>query len=602
MSLRKSTILTLAVVFVVMVVAAFFIARAALLDGYTKLEVQGERRNADRVLGTLQNRIDWLAGTTSDWAYWDDTYRFVADLNQTYIDTNLAATTFDSLQLNAILFLDARGSVVCARAYDLIDAQDVPVPAGLLDYVAGSETMRFPGDQPNVVAGIINLGGTPMMVASCPILTSGRGGPPRGALVMARYFDDDEVELLAATAVMDVSFFPLGGASLPEDVQSAYDRLSGGSDPVYINAPDGHVIDTYIVAQDIQGQAAGIFRAERERTVYQQGWTSVMVTLLVLAVAAVVAGFVAVLFQDKRVLSPLVRLRDSVHSVSRSGDLSARVPEKGTDELSALGKDINVMLSTIQQQRSQESKLRENLEQEIRKRSEYTRELVHELKTPITPIMSSSELLVDGVKGEPWNRLARNIYRGALDMNDRLDDLVDIARGEVGALRLREERLDMQPVIDQMAQEMKPLITSRLQTLQLEVASPLPAVLGDETRLRQVLRNLLSNATKYTPERGKITIRAKPQDQGLVIDVQDTGRGIAPDQLERIFEPYAKITDGILERQTGLGLGLKLAKTLVELHKGRMWVKSEKGKGSMFSFYLPGVADAPSRNPRQGAV
>lgn len=93
-------------------------------------------------------------------------------------------------------------------------------------------------------------------------------------------------------------------------------------------------------------------------------------------------------------------------------------------------------------------------------------------------------------------------------------------------------------------------------------------------------------------------MRAKPQDSDIVVNVEDTGRGIATEQLEQIFEPYAKITDGILERQTGLGLGLKLARTLVELHKGRMWVMGEKGKGSVFSFYLPAAPDSSRRNPQ----
>ncbi|MDP2918676.1 MAG: HAMP domain-containing sensor histidine kinase [Dehalococcoidia bacterium] len=251
------------------------------------------------------------------------------------------------------------------------------------------------------------------------------------------------------------------------------------------------------------------------------------------------------------------------------------------------------MLVKIEKQQELEKKLRDDLEQEIKKRSEYTRELVHELKTPITPILSSSELLLEGMTQEPWTRLAKNIYRGALDMNDRLDDLMDTARGEVGMLRLRNEPMNMLLIIRQMAEEMSPLVASRSQKFVLELLPSLPLVIGDETRMRQVLRNLLSNATKYTPETGIITLRTRLNTEEIIVEIQDTGQGIEPDQLERIFEPYVKITGGILERQTGLGLGLKLAKTLVELHGGRIWVSSEKGKGSIFSFSLPVKKEYP---------
>jgi signal transduction histidine kinase len=284
----------------------------------------------------------------------------------------------------------------------------------------------------------------------------------------------------------------------------------------------------------------------------------------------------------------------SVRQIAASGDVSARVPVKGEDELADLGREINAMLSTIEKQQVAEKVLQQGLEMEIRKRSEYTRELVHELKTPITPIVSSSEILAEGIQQQPYAQLAQNIYRGALDMNDRLDDLVDIARGEVGALKLRNEPLNMVGVIAQMAREMSPLIESRRQSLALDLPPSLPDVIGDEVRMRQVLRNLISNATKYTGESGKITIRAVHADGNVVVQIQDTGRGIPPEQLQRVFEPYAKIADGILDRQTGLGLGLKLSQTLVELHGGRIWVQSTKGKGSIFSFSLP-VRPPPAR-------
>jgi signal transduction histidine kinase len=110
--------------------------------------------------------------------------------------------------------------------------------------------------------------------------------------------------------------------------------------------------------------------------------------------------------------------------------------------------------------------------------------------------------------------------------------------------------------------------------------------MGDEVRLRQVLRNLLNNATKFTPEKGKITIRAKRNDNNLIVEVEDTGSGIDADKMSKVFLPYVRLGEAT-EHQKGLGLGLKLCKTLVELHGGMIWVNSQKGTGSIFSLSIP---------------
>ena len=207
---------------------------------------------------------------------------------------------------------------------------------------------------------------------------------------------------------------------------------------------------------------------------------------------------------------------------------------------------------------------------------------------------------MDGITTEPWAGLAKNIYNGATDMNARLDDLVDMARGEVGILKLRTEPLDMAPAIKLLAEEMLPLISFRQQTLKLELPPSLPYIMGDRTRLRQVLRNLINNATKFTPEKGKIVVYARAQAGNVVVEIQDNGRGIPPDRLANIFEPYSSVTSDTVSYQTGLGLGLKLSKTLVELHGGTISIKSEVGKGSTFSFSIPVISDVQNTGEKTG--
>ena len=233
-----------------------------------------------------------------------------------------------------------------------------------------------------------------------------------------------------------------------------------------------------------------------------------------------------------------------------------------------------------------ERRTRQELEAEVQRRVEFTRALVHELKTPLTPIMSSSELLVTGLHQEPWMSVARNIQRGAANLNRRIDELLDLARGEIGMLRLRAGRVNILLLLRQTAEEMAVVAGSFRQTLKTDLPENLPDVWGDEDRLRQVILNLLINATKFTPEGGIITLQAREKDSYVIVSVRDTGRGIPPEEQPHLFQPYHR-QPGDLEHLSGLGLGLALAKNLVELHGGRIWAESHVGTGSTFSFSVP---------------
>jgi len=242
----------------------------------------------------------------------------------------------------------------------------------------------------------------------------------------------------------------------------------------------------------------------------------------------------------------------------------------------------------------EERKLRQELEAEVERRVEFTRALVHELKTPLTPILSSSELLVSELREEPWASVAENIHRGAGNLNNRIDELLDLAKGEIGMLQVHPRPVDMLQLLRGIADDMKATISSNEQSLMLALAPSLPLVWGDEERLRQVVLNLLINASKFTPEGGKITLKANKNERAVVVEIEDTGPGIPEEEQKRLFQPYHRQI-GDRERLSGLGLGLALCKYLVELQGGRIWVESEAGKGSTFGFSIPIVTASQQR-------
>jgi PAS domain S-box-containing protein len=238
-----------------------------------------------------------------------------------------------------------------------------------------------------------------------------------------------------------------------------------------------------------------------------------------------------------------------------------------------------------------EKKLRRQLEEEMQKRIEFTRALAHELKTPLTPVIMSSQILTTELKrDEVLLRVAENINRGACNLNSRIDELLDLARGEVGMLQIRPQRMDLVELLREVIEEIAPVPLSRGQFLKAELphAEPpvLPPIRADRGRVKQVVMNLLNNAFKYTPDGGEIVLNVRQDESTVIVEVKDTGPGLPYKEQKRIFEPYHRI-DSDRGELGGLGLGLALCRRLVELHGGWIGVESQPGSGSTFSFSLP---------------
>jgi signal transduction histidine kinase len=348
----------------------------------------------------------------------------------------------------------------------------------------------------------------------------------------------------------------------------------------------GLIVILYFLSENI------LLNGDTVKNSYEQEIAIAYLMLMIVGVG-LVFGAVTLFLLEKQVLSRLSRLSSHIHKIGMAGDPSARVSMPGSDELSILAGTINGMLAALEQSEAElkelyqkEKKASQELQVEITKRVEFTRALVHELKTPITPVLASSELLLQKTSDELLLELARNINEGASNLDHRINELLDLARGEIGMLRLNPEPVDPIQLLQRIVQEEEPVALRNGQLLDVQMPSSLPTVWMDEERFRQVVFNLMDNAFKFTPAGGKIILKAREESDNLVVEVQDTGRGISAEDQQLLFEPYRRL-EGDRERLSGLGLGLSLSKKLVELHRGKIWVKSEKGKGSTFGFSIP---------------
>jgi len=241
-----------------------------------------------------------------------------------------------------------------------------------------------------------------------------------------------------------------------------------------------------------------------------------------------------------------------------------------------------------------EKDLRQRIQREMQGRVDFTRKMIHELKTPLTSLMATSQLLLDETKGTKLERLAGYVWEGADSLNQRIEELHDMIRGEIGKLELEPKPLDIGNFLGTLADEMGPSIQQQGMSIEVEFQGALPRVQADPQRVRQIIYNLVNNASKYAREGNKITIRATARRGSTLIEVRDYGPGIPPKKQRELFKPGYQLSPHSA-RSGGLGIGLALCKILVELHGGKMWLRSDTGKGSSFFFTLPAAEQRRGR-------
>ncbi len=230
--------------------------------------------------------------------------------------------------------------------------------------------------------------------------------------------------------------------------------------------------------------------------------------------------------------------------------------------------------------------IQSKLEEEINKRTQFTRAVVHELRNPLTSIIASSDMLKDQVKENIQMALVNNILRAATNLEQKVNELFELARGNMGLLKINPVSLDMNQLIREIVAEMAPVAAKKEILLSYQSTGLPSTVWGDKNRLRQVLSNLIGNSIKYTSQ-GSIQVKTSQKNEDyLLVQVEDTGKGIEKEVLENLFDPYTRKTRE-KSGSTGLGIGLALSKVFVELHNGKIWAESTPGKGTTVSFIIP---------------
>ncbi|HEY3068661.1 MAG TPA: ATP-binding protein [Methylomirabilota bacterium] len=359
-----------------------------------------------------------------------------------------------------------------------------------------------------------------------------------------------------------------------------------------------------VFAEQPLEEAFAPLRASIERTV----------VLVLIGVALSVIGSMLL---ARRMVQPIRALQEGAAKIG-AGDLGQRLEVQTSDELEDLAQQFNRMTEQLQESyatleqkveqrtrdltealernqallREVEEKTRE-LEVASRHKSEFLANMSHELRTPLNAVIGFSEVLLERMFGElndKQEEYLHDILGSGRHLLSLINDILDLSKIEAGRLELELGEFDLPQAIDNALTLVRERASRRSISLSVDVEAGVATIRADQRKVKQVLLNLLSNAVKFTGEGGHVAVRATRADGMVEVSVTDTGVGIAPEDHAIIFEEFRQVGSDYARKQEGTGLGLALARKLVELHGGTIWVKSHVGEGATFTFTLPVTA------------
>jgi len=587
MSLRRRTAFLLSLTIVSALAVLYFVLSEILLKSFADLEEQEARQAETRAINAINELLDNLQSTTSDYAHWDDMANFAVTGDQAFIENNFYNETFANLSLNFVLILNEAGDIVYEQGYDLNREIAIPVPQGLHDHLSDGSILPDTIDSTGGAGGILILGEVPLLIYLRSITNSLREGPAQGTLVMARLLDENAVARIEALSQTELTFQLLGDNEDSHALLSAINEDGG----ILFRRQNEELLMGYAVLDDVYNKPALVIQVETSRDIYQRGLAGIRLTLGMVVVISLIFATLFMIILEGFLLRRIGHLIGQVIAIRDTPNLSYRIALEGKDELNRVADSINEMLESLATSRTEKA----NAEAANRAKSKLLGFISHELKTPLSAISLNAEILMETLTSTPNERIPRylnHILSSTRRMENLIKDLLDLSRLESGEVQLKVEPIGLSLLLYEATDSMSEVFRVKKQRLTLSASHDLPPVRADRERLIQIMLNLLSNAHKYTPEEGEIKVMAQivglPETkQAVQVLVQDTGIGLEPGEQMKVFEKFFRSARPEVRQTPGTGLGLHITRSLIEMHEGEIWFESIKGQGTTFYFTLP---------------
>lgn len=565
MSLRVRTLAVVAAVTVVAGVVLVFLATASVLTGFERLEARDAQIDVERVAAALNREVAALDNAVADWSHWDDTYRFVADGNDAYVDSNLSYETYTGLEIDVLAIVTEAGDVRWAYARADDEALQ-PLSDEFVQLVAPGGPLALEGTEDHVT-GLVEMDGRLLALGLRAITDNEGEAEPRGRLAMGRWVTAEDVATLGEALQLDATLVPI----------PAVDER--------VTTENGQVHATTFLT-DVAGEPIAGIEAAQPRDIVREGRRSVQRLLIALLGTLVIAAAVVAVSIDRLVVRRLTRLDRDVAEAARWRDASGRVTAEGEDEIAAVATRINDMLAALERAQQDLELRNRELEEANAVKNDLVSVVSHELRTPLTVILGFAQTLrTDGhrLTEEQRTEFSGRLIVQARRLSRMVDDLLVLARSERGELQPAPEPVDVHALVDEVAGDL-----AMSNDIQVDVEPDL-TVLADIDHTRRILSNLLENARKYG--RPPVCITGETEGGDAVIIVADQGDGVPDWFRPHLFDRFRRAEFGDIRSQQGTGLGLSIVKDLCEANGGSVRYAGSVSDGAKFEVRLP-VAQA----------
>ena len=539
--------------------------RWVILPSFIELEQQQAQAELYRIVDAIEREAEHMDILLSDWAVWDDSYQFVQDRNQPYVDSNLVWETLaDASSINLMYFYNSDHRLVWGEAYDA-GTQQLVGDEFFFSVYENHEVLLHHDTINSSISGVMATSVGPILIASRPVLTSQGNGPIIGTMFMGRFLDEAFLQRLAAQTRVFFNAYQWIGLAEKDRNKLALDRLLIGKS--VITEVTDQQLQIEGVINGLDGQPVLLVRAVLPRAIMKQGLK--VATLVSVAVLVSLALLGLILWLGFR--NYTLRMRAS-----------------------------NVRINNLVKLRTQELKLaKEQAEQASLtakaandSKSVFLANMSHEIRTPMNAVINLSYLCLQRDLTGKQRGYIEKVNKSANSLLRIINDILDFSKVEAGQMQVEQRDFSLDDIFAHLA--VLDILKSKDKDVQLlfnlQPNTPIH-VRGDVLRINQILLNFLSNAIKFTID-GYIVVSIEmleqKQDQ-LVLQfrVKDTGIGMTQAVADRMSQPYTQADTSTTRRFGGTGLGLVISKQLIELMGGDFKFLSEEGKGTQAIFTLP---------------
>lgn len=363
-SLRQKIVFLFVLTFLVMVSTLNLVAWYIVLRGYRQLEENHISEDLTRATDSFRREAENLDLVVRDWAFWDDTYAFVQQPDADYVQSNLTESTFADIRIHFMCFIDAWGKLVYAKGADLKLKRDMPIPEGLLSHLAPGCPLLDPLSTGEGVTGLLFLPEGLFLLSSEPILTSEGKGPVRGALIMGRLLDREEIGRITEPYHLDVQARTVDSTAGAPEWEEVGELLSSGALRI-IRSEGWRYIHGYALLRDVYGEPALILRVSRDRSFFRQGIHALLYFTLFITGFCLAITIATLALLERSFLRRISQLSEEVSQISSKGEFGRRVEVSGSDEVSTLARSINHMMD-----------LREKEERRFRSLVEHAQDII----------------------------------------------------------------------------------------------------------------------------------------------------------------------------------------------------------------------------------